>query len=1080
MVALHLRHQDWPAALQSLLEGRGLATTQTERVSLQLEIAQLHEQQLSDSEAAVADYLHALEFEPTSAQAFRALERLYLALQRPAELLRAYEQRLTRTEDSAEKVELLFKSAELWKARSSPARADRSYEAVLVFEPANIKALEALAEVRREEQRWEPLAQVLSRHVETNPPAAVLAELCAELGDISSVHLKNVQAARRWWTQAVEAAPSHRSALRSLCELDQQEGRWAEAVLLLNAQAQLETQDEERTSLYFQAGVVCEERLKDITGATMAWKRALQSDTVHLPSLRRLRAIFLKTANWPEYEQNLAVEAKRSPIPESRCAAAVELAQHYESRVRDAAQATAWYQHAFTARPDALEAALPLSTLLCGAKQWSAAATVLQATVGLLEKAGGGQKRELAARLSQWAFAQRALRRPQEALGTYERALQVDSSDVTAMRGQLEVLEELGQKREGAEKLSAFLAQHARSLEAPARVELYLYLGQLHLALGAAEAAMMAGEKALEGDAVHVGCLRLLISACDKVPVYEKAVVYRQRLAAVVPEAERYLFLFDAAVLADEKLSNPTRAIEGYLLALKWKANAKEALQRLHVAYRAAGHNRKAIDTLKSVLAHPELSHGEWKRETLALADLTARAMGETERTVDVLEAALDKDVGFIEALQVIEALLGKNKQWENLDGCYQRMIRRLGPGEDSAASRAALFRAVGELRLHRIKDRDGALKALKEGALLTPDDPLAQEAFAELALDFPEHEREALAAYLRVLPTTSSPQKACLAVAQVAKRHGDVDTQFIAKRAAATLATLADVEPLEPPAFRAPVSDQAWRKWLLHPGVSAFGELMALIYEQVGPKYALELGDLKLHPTKHAVDLAVTTHPAIGELLHVARELGFEAPPRLYSPYLAVQTSSKRVPHHDDNASLRVLPTFPLSFVVGERFFADMNAGTRHALIARGLSYLRPELAMSALLTAEQLELVVEAGLSLGDAAYVSPVATKALKAERKRLEKALSDNARAALSNVVTKMRRRTASADVAHYLEGVGHTALRAALLVAGDFAPVRGRLIPEGVTAEPMIRQMLLFALSGGFHALRVETGTAVRG
>lgn len=1078
LATFYRRQQDWPQVLSALLHARGLASTPTERAALQLDIAKLREGELSDVEAAVGDYQHALELDPTAGAPFRALERLYISLQRHAELLKTYERRLGHTADEAEKVELFFKCAALWKDKNDSAHVDRCYESVLALRPADEKALEALAAVRRADQRWTRLVDALARHAAVSTKPSEQAALCTELGDVCLHKLHDKAAARGWWTKALAAVPAHRPALKGLSELNQAEGRWADAVQSLRGEAELETEPAARTELYFQIGALSEERLNDATAAAAAWKQALSTNPVHLPSLRRLRTIYLKAAQWPDYQANLTVEAERATRPEDQCAAALELAQHYLSRVRDGSAATKWYQHAFAVRPSSLDAALPLSSLLYEAKDWAQAVRVLETTVNLLERAGAQHHRELSNALRQWAFAQRQLKAPDAALAAYARALQVDPADAVALEGTLEVLEQMGRTAEAAAKLDPFLAQHARTLDVAARGELYVHLGQLYLNLGQADRAVQAGERVLEGNPVHVEALRLLVAASDQVAAYDKAATYRQRLAALAPEEERYGLHFEAAVLALDKLANPARAIDGLLNALKAKPNAKQALQRLAAAYRAAGHNRKAAETMQSVLALPDLGAAEWRTETLALADLLGRAMNDSDRAVDVLEAALDKDATFIEALQVIEALWGKKKEWEHLDACYLRMIRRLGDKPDTAMARAALYRSIAELRLRRLKNRESALEALEASARLLPDDATAQEAFADLAVDFPARAADALAAYRRALPTTSDLPKVCRAVAAVAERARDFDTHFLATRAALVTNTLADVAPLEPPPFKGHLAEPSWRTHLLHPDVTAVGELMELLYEQAGRAYATDLGDLRLHPQKHLVNLHQILHPHVELFLRLAQGLGFARLPILYSPYWAGQSSHKRVSHHDDNASLRVLPTFPVTFLVGERFFNEPNPGLLHALMGRGLAYLRPELALAAILTFEQLKLLFEAALSLGDESYHSRADAKALKNEKKRLEKALSPNARVGLASVVTATRPKLKRDSLSRYLAGASHTALRTALLLAGDFASVRTRLIPRGGEGEPMVRALLDFGLGGGLHAVRVETGTAV--
>ncbi len=1087
LVALFRRHQQWPEALSALLKVRMISTTPIERARTQHEIAHLQEQQLQDPEAAVAAFVQALEYEPASADAFRSLERLYTQLKHPSELLRAYELRLPRTHDVEEKIELLYKSAQLWEERTTPLQADRCLEAVVQLRPTEVKALEALARLRRADGRWRPLTEALARHVEIAGLPATRATLCTELGRVTLEHLRDSAGAARWWSRALEYLPVHRPAIKALAKLDQAEGRFLAAAGLLQRDAELETAPAERATRELEVGILKEERLADLPGARASYLRALKVDPLHLPSLRRLRKLYLKAQEWPAYEENLAHEAKRAPSSADRSAAALELARHFEQRAQDPAHATDWYQHALTERPDALEAALPLADLLAAAGAWGRASGVLEGAISVLEREQPVKTRDLVKRLCQLGGVQRQLGQGPRALGTYARALQLDPVDANALRGEVELLDASGRTAEAAARLEQFLAHHAETLERPARAAVRVQLGQMHWKLGEVPKAQASAERVLELDPVHPEALRLLVQIADTLQLFEKAILYRQRLAAVAPVPERFDLLFELGVLAQDKLGSPVRAIEGFVKALELRPEAKAVLQRLHPAYRDAGHNRKATQTLQRLLELTDLTREERRRDTLVLADLLGRVSTELDRAIDLLEAALDEDPAFTSALALVETLLGTAQQWKKLDGCYERMIRRLPEAPATAAARAALLRTLGELRLMRLKDRAGAVAAFEAGAMLLPHDALAQETFADLAIELPDRALDALDAYLRALPTTPNLGKLCAAAVQLAERTGDLDAAFLGARAAVTLAGVpqATHEALlgkllpkvqVPPRFRSKVTGQQWRNRLLHPAATgSIGELFALIFTEGGHKFGASAGDFKLNPKKHALSLAGASHPSLVQLAEVSSALGFEGL-NLLSPYLAPQSSGRREPHADDSASLRIYPTYPLSLVVGEKFLNEPHPAALAALIGSRLAYLRPELSLVMMLPPEQLAIVFEAALSLGEPEYVCKADPKLLKAERKRLDKALDKAALGQLQRLVGKYLPVSRPDDFADYLEGARHSPIRAATLVTGDFAPVRARVFPEGAAADRAVRELLRFALGGDLHALRVETGT----
>ncbi|MBL8954747.1 MAG: hypothetical protein JNK82_28475 [Myxococcaceae bacterium] len=1077
LVDLHLRHRQWPEALGALARLRTLSP-EAERAAVQLELAQLHETQLKDAEAAVEGYLQTLELDPLSSVAFRSLERLYTKLERPAELLRAYEHRIAATSSAEEKIELEYKSAALWEQRGNPLAADKCLSAVVALKPDAIEALEGLQRLRRAAGRWPPLAEALQKHAQVAPEPLQRATLLTELGSVEVEQLNDSAAAVRAWSSALEQVHDHRPALKALAALHEHEQRFADAAALLERDARVEPLAAERASLEHHRGVLLQDRLQNVAAARAAFAAALKAERLHLPALRRLRAIHFAAAEWGDYEASLALEAKSAPEGADRYTAALTLARHFASQQHAPEKAVPWYEHAFAVSPQSLEAALPLCDLLMAAKSYERAAVVLKAAVALLEHEPHRRTRELIDRLFALALAHRELMQPTLALHAYAKALHLDPVEPRVLRAQADLLEGGGHIEEAADKLELFLEHHGQTLLRSERAAMSLHLAEVYWKLKRERDALLSAERTLDLEATSVAALALAAKAADKLEAHEKAVQLKQRLADVSTDEVRFALLLELAAQAHQKLSNPLRAVEALLQAQKLKPQSREVWQALAAAYGALGHNRKAAEALHALLQHPESSAADKRRDTLQLADLHGRVMSEVDRAADVLERALDEAPQFVEAFQALEALLGRAKDWKKLDAVYSRHAVRLGANVDSAAERAALWRATGELRLKQFKDRAGALAAFEQGMRLVPDDVTALEAFAGLAIEFPDRVNDALQAYLRALPKSLDPQRACAAFARIAEKRGDLDTASIATRAAAMLSTSGSVGAMTPPKFKRPLDTAAWRQWLLHPlARGPLAELLALIWEHAGERYAPGLSDYKLHAKKHAVDPRTATHESLLQLGTVAAGLGF-GPPELVSPYLAPQTSRVRESHPDDGVGVKVVPVWPPRVVVGERLLAEKNLPARYALIGRGLATLRPELLLAQLLDGDALELVVEAALTLGEPGYVSPYDPKVTKADKKQLEKAFSKAARAELEAVCARVLQGYAPGAVARFREGVRLTPLRVALLVAGDFAPVRAQIAFEGEHADAAVRELLVFALGGELHALRVAAGIHV--
>ena len=151
--------------------------------------------------------------------------------------------------------------------------------------------------------------------------------------------------------------------------------------------------------------------------------------------------------------------------------------------------------------------------------------------------------------------------------------------------------------------------------------------------------------------------------------------------------------------------------------------------------------------------------------------------------------------------------------------------------------------------------------------------------------------------------------------------------------------------------------------------------------------------------------------------------------------------------------------------------------------MLGRAFALVRPELAFSQRLAPERLEAVVQAALGLVVPNLRFTVDPRLVDAERRVLEKAFSDPARAALAKVARVYLPTATPADVRQYLEGVELTAARAGLFAAGECEPVK-RMVQEEtgssfrVSPKVKLKELLLFATSEELRELRVAVGTDV--
>jgi hypothetical protein len=238
--------------------------------------------------------------------------------------------------------------------------------------------------------------------------------------------------------------------------------------------------------------------------------------------------------------------------------------------------------------------------------------------------------------------------------------------------------------------------------------------------------------------------------------------------------------------------------------------------------------------------------------------------------------------------------------------------------------------------------------------------------------------------------------------------------------------------------------------------------------------------------PKKHLIDVSLAAEYHLTHYRYVSRLLGMQQL-ALYSPFLVAQRdriakkTSEAPP--DPMLGVEILHTDPVGLRVGGKFFNEQGQREAYYLLARTMALLRPELALTARLSAERLEAILQAAISLSVDRFRFTADLRAIDTERKLLERALSEQARAALARITRDYVKVATPNDLRNYLEGAELTAVRAGAFVAGEIEPVKRMVMAETgaafrVQPRSKIRELMAFALGDDLHALRVAVGTSV--
>ena len=212
------RERDY-AGLAEVLEKRAADTADVEaRINVLMKLGTVYGERLNDPAKGISAWRRVLEAKPGHPKALRVLREAYMAAGDWDALETLYAQAndyeglvevlgsaADRAEDPAAKMALSFRAAGIYESKlTQPQRAFRSYERVLVIEPKNLRAAQALVPIYEQEEKYGRLAQLYEILLDAVPandlPQAL--EYLEKLRDLAGHKLNDRAASFRWGLRA--------------------------------------------------------------------------------------------------------------------------------------------------------------------------------------------------------------------------------------------------------------------------------------------------------------------------------------------------------------------------------------------------------------------------------------------------------------------------------------------------------------------------------------------------------------------------------------------------------------------------------------------------------------------------------------------------------------------------------------------------------------------------------------------------------------------------------------------------------------------------------------------------------------
>lgn len=473
LVRLAQTHSAWDQVCDIYLSAIDSSTSRELAVELHHEVAKFREA-LGQRDKAEERYRAILKLTPDDRLALDQLEDILRVTERWDELAGLLNRRISGTSElvppGRERRRRAFELAELYDHR-----LDRPYEAIDAYESCvaqvgddergaddptvmeeTRRALDALARLYAQVERWPKVVEVLSRAAEITSDPQRLRELHLRLAEIAERQLVSPAQAIASYEAVLAVAPDDDQALAALERLLEAQSRWedldavlARRVLKLHAQ---QARRAEVHALVTRRARILEERLGNPDGAATALRtlgtEALEDDAVAAALMRNLRSAGLVHEAVRVLEQQAELAKRQHADPERLVRLHLELARVRSEDEGDLAGARAAIEAALAEAPDHVDALAALAGLELKNNNFAAYARTKVRQAGRLHGPAAA-----AALLEAAKVFRDQLGEAEQALAAFDGALEAEPDNTEALRGLAALLNEQGRPAEARELL---------------------------------------------------------------------------------------------------------------------------------------------------------------------------------------------------------------------------------------------------------------------------------------------------------------------------------------------------------------------------------------------------------------------------------------------------------------------------------------------------------------------------------------------------------------------------------------------------------------------------------------------------
>jgi tetratricopeptide (TPR) repeat protein len=698
-------------------------------------IAVLAENELGSAEWAADAYQQALAAAPRDMEAADALERIYTRLADYTNLVVLLQRKVDMIDATAEKRELCVRAAKIWEeVLDNPEKAIEAYRQALALDDADLAVLDSLERLFVRLERWSDLKDVYAKQAELSTDPVQKKSRLFVLGQVYDRELKDPARAIETYSSVLDIDPDDLEALQALDRLYVTTERWYDLLSVLERQTELSGSAAEVVSLRHRIGELWQEKLNDPTRAVEAYRRVLEMDPSHEPTLRAiegmmqrgeepiaaaevLQPIYESAGEWDKVAGTFEVMVTHTQDAIRRVELLGTVAGIYERRLSNFDASFDAYCRAMRVDPANAEVIAHLDRMAEASGRWAELAAAIEAEI---ERVMDSQLQvEMLLRLAR--VYEEETREVDKAIATFKRVAEAEPD----RKDGLVALDRLYTVTERWEELAEVVRREIRLADTEDQIVSLTYrLAQiLEVALGDLPKAVEAYQEILAIAPQHEdtrATLERLMTGGNMQreiaqvlePLYrvgeewEKLVrVYQVELASEAEPEERQRILRRLADITENKLVDQIAALDWWARAVIEAPSSEQALDEALRLARTTHQWETYVGTMAEA-ASKATDRIARKEVLMRLATVFESELSDLSRAEEVLAQVLNYDAEDADALAFLDRVYDKQGDFEKLAGILRRRIAIT----DDSIQLVALHLRLGKVLADVIDDPDAAI----------------------------------------------------------------------------------------------------------------------------------------------------------------------------------------------------------------------------------------------------------------------------------------------------------------------------------------------------------------------------------